>query len=220
MTSTGAGQPWTTSRGTLNTKSAFVTYIRVRNVSIMSIVRSGRCLSSAGPQVCMLLSYMGFDSLRRCVAQVLASWAAPPEPLGHHADRALLRLRGIEDHVLAEATADDLDADRLGVVLIRWHNGRGQAHEVHGIAVERAAEHLAHALGALLVTVPGEDRRRKERGDDQRIVGHERGPGANEPIAVGHRLQEVEALERLEVPGVLVEDRDDGLRAVLAPLDL
>src|SRR5512137_285932 len=89
-----------------------------------------------------------------------ASWAAPPEPLGHHADRALHGLRGIEDHVLAEATADDLDADRLGVVLIRGHDGRGQAHEVHGIAVERAAEHLAHPLGALLVTVPGEDRRR------------------------------------------------------------
>ena len=65
MTSTGAWQPWTTSRDTLNTKSAFVTYIRVRNLSIMSIVRSGRCLTSAGPQVCMLLSYIGFDSLRK-----------------------------------------------------------------------------------------------------------------------------------------------------------
>jgi hypothetical protein len=65
MTSTGTGQPWTTSRGALNTKSAFVTYIRVRNLSIMSIVRSGRCLSSAGPQVCKLLSYMGFDSVRK-----------------------------------------------------------------------------------------------------------------------------------------------------------
>ena len=31
----------------------------------MSIVRSGRCLTRAGAQVCMLLSYMGFDSLRK-----------------------------------------------------------------------------------------------------------------------------------------------------------
>src|SRR4029077_21213739 len=51
MTSTGAGQPWTTSRGTLKTKSAFVTYIRVRNLSIMSIVSSGRCLTSRAPGV-------------------------------------------------------------------------------------------------------------------------------------------------------------------------
>src|SRR5262249_38219317 len=106
-----------------------------------------------------------------------ASWAAPPEPLGHHADRPLHHLGGVEDHVLAEATADDLHTDRLAVVLVRGHDGGGQAHEVHGVAVQRAAEHLAHALGALLVAVPGEDRRREERGQDQRMIGQETGPG-------------------------------------------
>src|SRR5258706_3801557 len=68
MTSTGAWQPWTPSRGTPNTKSPFVTYIRVRNLSIMSIVRSGRRLTSAGLQVALrrsAVSECGPDPCRK-----------------------------------------------------------------------------------------------------------------------------------------------------------
>src|SRR5215831_7978230 len=54
--STGVWQLRTKSRVTVQTKSGLVRYILVRNLSTISIVMSGRRLSSSGPQPVILLS--------------------------------------------------------------------------------------------------------------------------------------------------------------------
>ena len=53
---TGVWHLRTKSRVTVKTKSALVRYIFVRNLSTISIVISGRRLTSSGPQPFMLLS--------------------------------------------------------------------------------------------------------------------------------------------------------------------
>ena len=54
--STGVRQLRTKSRVTVQTKSGLVRYILVRNLSTISIVMSGRRLTSSGPQSFMLWS--------------------------------------------------------------------------------------------------------------------------------------------------------------------
>src|SRR5262245_13574879 len=96
--STGVWQLRTKSRVTVQTKSALVRYILVRNLSTISIVMSDRRLTNSGPQPAMLFSYEwlgssgrnplgcanGSDDTIRCPLQKVPNQGASNAEAHHH----------------------------------------------------------------------------------------------------------------------------------------
>src|SRR5437867_5910991 len=100
--STGVRQLRTKSRVTVQTKSGFVRYILVRNLSTVSMEMSGRRLTNSGPQPFMLFSYEWLGSSGRnplgcaSTAATIRSGArfrrfqtkGPPDAEAHHHELA------------------------------------------------------------------------------------------------------------------------------------
>jgi len=69
-----------------------------------------------------------------------------PEPVDQTTGPLFDRLHGIENHVLAEASPDELHARGQILDEINWDDARGQTEVVDAVAVDRRVEEILGLL--------------------------------------------------------------------------
>src|SRR5262245_63183955 len=138
-----------------------------------------------------------------------------PEPVDQTTGPLFDRRHRIENHVLAEASPNELHARGQILNEINWDDAGGQTEVVDAVAVDRRVEEIPGLLKTARIVVPRIRRTHQERREHERVLVEKQAPRAHHARALGEAVAiavKVQELTDLIIPA---EDAFDVVAAVL-----